>query len=131
MPNVLIVDDDVDLLEGQSLFLKSKGFNVETAASMALGLEKLLSYKPDLILADLMMEHYDSGFVFCKRVKDNPELAAVPIIMQTAASKEIGFTFSASTPQAKKWMKVEEILTKPVPLDELLGKIEQYLSRRS
>jgi CheY-like chemotaxis protein len=31
------------------------------------GIETLNQFKPDIILADLMMEHYDSGFVFCKK----------------------------------------------------------------
>lgn len=96
MSNILIVDDDVDLLEGQKLFLEEHGYTIKTAISMKEGIEALKQFKPDVILADLMMEHYDSGFVFCKKVKDNPALQKVPIIMQTAAPKEIGFTFDPS-----------------------------------
>jgi CheY-like chemotaxis protein len=125
----LIVDDDQDLLAGQKAFLEMRGYQVETAASAAEGLKRLESFTPDLILADLMMEQYDAGFVFCKKVKDNPRLAAVPILMQTAASKEIGFTLDAYSEPARKWMKVDEILTKPVPLEELIGRIEQHLAR--
>ncbi len=126
---VLIVDDDKDLLVGQKAFLEKRGYQVETASSAAEGLTKLEGFTPDLILADLMMEHYDTGFVFCKKVKDDPRLAAVPIIMQTSASKEVGFTLEAHNERARKWMKVDEILTKPVPLEDLVGKIEQHLAR--
>ncbi len=129
MPKVLIVDDDQDLLVGQKAFLEKRGYQVQTAASAAEGLRRLESFTPDLILADLMMEHYDTGFVFCKKVKDDPRMAAVPIIMQTAASKELGFTLDAYNERARKWMKVDEILTKPVPLEDLVGKIEQHLAR--
>jgi len=125
--NILIVDDDVDLLEGQKLFLEEHGYTIKTAISMKEGIEALKQFKPDVILADLMMEHYDSGFVFCKKVKDNPALQKVPIIMQTAAPKEIGFTFDPSNPKQKEWIKVDEVLTKPVPLEHLLGKIRKYL----
>lgn len=128
MYKILIVDDDTDLLEGQKIFLEGKGYDVRTAASLEDGLAVLDEFTPDLILADLMMEHYDSGFVFCKKVRDRERLKDLPIIMQTAASKEIGFTIDASSPEAKKWMKVNEILTKPVPLSDLLGKIEHYLA---
>ena len=127
MYKILIVDDDTDLLEGQKIFLESKGYEVQTAVSIKTGLEVIDDYLPDLIIADLMMEHYDSGFVFCKKVRDNEKLTHVPIIMQTAASKEVGFAFDANDPEAKKWMKVDEVLTKPVPLNDLLGKIEHYL----
>ncbi len=127
MAKVLIVDDDHDLLEGQKLFLESKGHIVDTAESMDQGLEKVSSFTPDIIVADLMMEHYDTGFVFCKKVRDVPGMEEVPIIMQTAAPRKIGFTFDASDSGGKKWMKVNEVLVKPVPLEDLLGKIEQYL----
>jgi CheY-like chemotaxis protein len=129
VPKVLIVDDDQDLLVGQKAFLEKRGYQVETASSAAEGLKRLESFTPDLILADLMMEHYDTGFVFCKKVKDDPRMAAVPIIMQTAAPKELGFTLDAYNERARKWMKVDEILTKPVPLEDLVGKIEQHLAR--
>lgn len=127
MAKVLIVDDDPDLREGQKLFLESKGHRVETAGSMDQGLEKTASFKPDIIVADLMMEHYDTGFVFCKKARELPGMEQVPIIMQTAAPRKIGFTFDASDRERRKWMKVNEVLVKPVPLEDLLGKIEQYL----
>jgi CheY-like chemotaxis protein len=130
MLKILIVDDDKDLVEGQRIFFEGKGFEVKTALSMKEGIDAVDSYKPDLILTDLMMEHYDSGFVFCKKVRDNPEMKDVPIIMQTAAPKEIGYTFDASNPKGREWMKVDEVVVKPVPLDHLLGKIEQFLARR-
>jgi CheY-like chemotaxis protein len=90
---------------------------------------KLEQFTPDIILADLMMEHYDTVFVFCKRIKDNPAMREVPIIMQISAPKLTGFTFDASNPRTKKWIMVDEVITKPVPLDQLLGKIECYLGK--
>jgi CheY-like chemotaxis protein len=130
MARLLIVDDDMDLLSGQKVFLEGNGYAVETALSVEEGLEKAQASRPDLIIADLMMEHYDSGFVFCKKVRELPGMGSVPIIMQTAAPRKVGFTFDASAP-GREWMKVDEVLTKPVPLEHLLGKIEQYLSARA
>jgi len=128
LARILIVDDDQDLLEGQKAFLQSKGHEVRTAPGKDEGLAELAGFKPDLILADLMMEHYDTGFVFCKKVRDIPGLENVPILMQTAAPREIGFTLDSYNKKAREWMKVDEVLTKPVPLEDLLGKIEQHLS---
>lgn len=127
MPKILIVDDDRDLLEGQRVFLESKGYIVETAVNMHDGLEKLKKFRPDIILVDLMMEHYDTGFVFCKKVKDNPETENIPIIMQTAASRETGFAIDIESPNKKEWIKVDVVITKPVPLNVLEEKIKQYL----
>jgi CheY-like chemotaxis protein len=119
----------MDLLNQQKIFLESKGFTVDTAESMEEGLEKVEAFGPDLILADLMMEHFDSGFVFCKKVKERENGSNVPIIMQTGAAKEMGFTFDLSGKTNKDWIKVDEVLTKPIPLEELVGKIQQYLKR--
>ena len=129
LPNILIVDDDQDLLEGQKIFLEGKGYTVQTADSIRKGLEALDGFKPDLILADLMMEHYDSGFVFCKKVRERTGMGKVPIIMQTSAAREIGFTFDARDPEFRKWMNVDEVLTKPIPLEDLEGRIRGYLVR--
>ena len=131
MARILLVDDDSDLIAGQKAFLEKNGYEVETAGSIDEGLERASAAQPDLVLADLMMEHYDSGFVFCKKVRELPGMAHVPIIMQTAAPRKVGFTFESGSASGREWRKVDEVLTKPVPLEHLLGKIEQHLSKRA
>jgi CheY-like chemotaxis protein len=124
VPRILILDDDQDLLNSQKMFLESRGYDVDAAIAMDEALEKIRKRKPDLILADLMMEHYDTGFVFCKKAREQAGMKNVPILMQTAAPKKIGFTFEASSPREKEWMKVDEVLVKPVPLEQYLAKRE-------
>ena len=131
MARILIVDDDTDLIEGQKIFLEKNGYTVVSGITIEEGLEKAKETAPDIIIADLTMEHYDSGFVFCKKVRDLPGLEKVPIIMQTAAPRKVGFTFETGASPGREWMKVDEVLTKPVPLEHLLGKIEQYLSDKA
>ena len=131
MARILLVDDDTDLLAGQKAFLEKSGYRVDTATTIDDGVGKAAAGKPDVIIADLMMEHYDSGFVFCKKVRELPDMAKVPIIMQTAAARKVGFTFEPGATGGSEWMKVDEVLTKPVPLEYLLGKIEQYLSKKT
>jgi CheY-like chemotaxis protein len=131
LARVLIVDDDADLLAGQRAFLEKSGYTIETANTIDEGLAKAREFTPDIIIADLMMEHYDSGFVFCKKVRDLPGMQKVPIIMQTAAPRKMGFTFEGGAAPGREWLKVDEVLTKPVPLQHLVGKIEQYLSGRA
>jgi CheY-like chemotaxis protein len=128
LKKILIVDDDPDLQEGQKAFLQGQGYEVATAGSMEEGLEVLQNTTPDLILVDLMMEHYDAGFVFCAKVRENPELAEIPIIMQTSARDKLGFTPDSYDEKARSWMKADRILTKPVPLEDLLKTIKQYLA---
>jgi CheY-like chemotaxis protein len=131
MARILLVDDDTDLLAGQKAFLEKNGYEVETAITIDEGLSRAAAMRPDVIIADLMMEHYDSGFVFCKKVRELVGLSKVPIIMQTAAPRKVGFAFEPGSTPGREWMKVDEVLTKPVPLEHLLGKIEQYLSKKA
>ncbi len=70
MARILIVDDDTDLLDGQKVYLEKKGYTVQTALSIDEGLACARETAPNLVIADLMMEHYDSGFVFCKKLRD-------------------------------------------------------------
>ena len=128
MKTILIVDDDPDLQKGQKLFLESRGYEVLTAGSTEEGLDLLKRSAPDLILVDLMMEHYDAGFVFCAKVREDPDLAEVPIIMQTSAGEKLGFTPDSYDEKARSWMKADRILAKPVPLEDLLRTIEEYLA---
>jgi len=128
LKKILIVDDDPDLQAGQKAFLEGKGYEVLTAGGMEEGLEVLKRTTPDLILVDLMMEHYDAGFVFSAKVRERSELADVPIIMQTSAREKLGFTPDSYDEKARSWMKADQILTKPVPLEDLLKTIEQYLA---
>mgnify|MGYP000983733708 CR=1 FL=1 len=129
MAKILIVDDDKDLAESQKDILEANGYSVEVAFSMEDGLAKAAAFIPDLVIADLMMEHYDSGFVFGKRFREIKGCEKTPVIMQTGASKEIGFTFDISKPGAKDWLKVDEIIDKPVTPEFLVGKVRQYLAR--
>jgi two-component system cell cycle response regulator len=80
---VLVVDDilpNVKLLEAK---LTSEYYDVLTATSGAEALEKIEEQKPDIVLLDVMMPGMD-GFEVCSRIKDNPKLAHIPVVMVTA-----------------------------------------------
>lgn len=80
---VLVVDDilpNVKLLEAK---LANEYYDVLTATSGAEALEKVASASPDLVLLDVMMPGMD-GFEVCARIKQNPLLAHIPVVMVTA-----------------------------------------------
>jgi len=80
---VLVVDDvlhNVKLLEAK---LRSEYFDVLTAMNGIDALEIIEQEQPDIILLDVMMPGMD-GFEVCRRVKENPDVAHIPIIMVTA-----------------------------------------------
>ncbi len=80
---VLVVDDilpNVKLLEAK---LSSEYYEVLTATNGPDALEKVASQSPDIVLLDVMMPGMD-GFEVCKRIKENPATAHIPVVIVTA-----------------------------------------------
>src|SRR6478752_7403324 len=80
---ILIVDDHEDNVELLRARLEAWGYTAESAADGAEALKKIEESPPDLVLLDVMMPKID-GIEVAKRVKGNPHLPFIPIIMQTA-----------------------------------------------
>ncbi|HYB87468.1 MAG TPA: response regulator [Streptosporangiaceae bacterium] len=86
-PLVLVVDDlapNVRLLEA---VLSPKGFRVATAATGEEALDVLGKEHPDLVLLDILMPGMD-GYEVCRRIRQDPETAFLPVIMITASGEE-------------------------------------------
>jgi two-component system cell cycle response regulator len=80
---ILIVDDNLAGRETLKGLLFGRGYNLAFADSGAKALEVADAIMPDLILLDVMMPGMD-GFEVCRRLRANPRVAEVPIIMVTA-----------------------------------------------
>jgi class 3 adenylate cyclase len=86
-PLILIVDDlpqNVRLLEA---VLSPKGFRVATASSGEEALDVLGEEHPDLVLLDILMPGMD-GYEVCRRIREDPATAFLPVIMITASGEE-------------------------------------------
>ncbi len=81
--NILCIDDHVEVLELLTSILEPSGYNVIAARSGKEGIEKAITYKPDLIILDLMMPEVD-GFEVVQRLKENPSTMEIPILILTA-----------------------------------------------
>ena len=80
---VLLIDDEPDNLEVVAESLEFYGIAVETATNGQLGLEKLETFTPTLILLDLSMPVMD-GWQTLRRIKSSPQMQAIPIIALSA-----------------------------------------------
>jgi len=86
-PVILAVDDlaqNVRLLEA---VLSPKGFRVVTASTGEEALDVLGKEHPDLVLLDILMPEMD-GYEVCRRIRQDPETAFLPVIMITASGEE-------------------------------------------
>lgn len=123
---ILLVDDDIDLLEQNKTLMSMKGFEVITAESASEGIIVFNREKPDAAIVDLIMEHKDSGFVLCHKIKGTDHGKNIPVFILTSATYDTGFKFSANTDEEKEWIKCDGILNKPVVIEELISKLENF-----
>ena len=82
---ILVVDDHEVNLELLVAIFASKNYIVTTASDGFEALAKIAVEKPDLILLDVMMPDLD-GYEVCRRIKVDPAMADIPVIMVTALS---------------------------------------------
>ncbi len=125
---ILLVDDDIDLLEQNRILMESKGYNVVTAENSNDAWELFKSEKPDAAVLDLIMEEHDSGFILSYKIKKDEHGKNIPVFVLTSATYITGFKFGASTKEEKEWLKCDEILNKPVVIEELVQKLESYFT---
>jgi len=121
---VLLVDDDVDLIQQYKPVLEQAGYDVSVAYDGAEGLDMFKKVKPDAMIVDLSMEHFDSGFVLCHRVKSSEGGKSMPVIIMTSAGRDTGIRLSADTAEETNWIKADDYLEKPISPRDLA----QYLT---
>lgn len=113
MGPILIVDDEDDLRNLLRINLEREGFKTVSAATGAEALELAQRVQPSLIVLDLMLPDF-SGTEVCRRLRSQPELAQVPIIMLTAKGEEIdrvvGFEVGADDYVVKSSFSVREFV---------------------
>jgi CheY-like chemotaxis protein len=81
--SVMIVEDDPDTREVTRRTLEQGGWSVVEAENGRVGLERLASSRPGLILLDLMMPEMD-GFEFVSELRKNPDWKSIPVVVVTA-----------------------------------------------
>ncbi len=87
LKKVLIVDDEPDILEIISYNLIKEGYEILTAKNGMEALDKVASYKPDLVILDIMMPKM-GGVEVCKILRSKPEYNDTLIIFLSALSDE-------------------------------------------
>jgi diguanylate cyclase (GGDEF)-like protein len=114
-----LVDDHEDNVELLRARLEAWGYEVDAAHDGQQALDRVLAMPPDLILLDVMMPTVDGNEV-ARRIKQNPALPFIPIIMQTALdstdSKVEGLEAGA-----------DDYITKPIEFAELKARLRSML----
>lgn len=120
---ILVIDDHPETLNIIQRVLQQQGYVVLGARSGFRGLRLAESENPDLVLVDGMMPEMD-GWEVCRRLRADPKLSDIPIIMFTAvdeADKKLaGFNAGA-----------DDYLTKPTEPEELVERVKTILDNRT
>ena len=116
---ILIVDDNQANCELLDAYLAEIDCAIEFAGDGKEALAKVASFRPDLILLDVMMPKL-SGFEVCKRIKQDPAMQRVMVLMVTALNElgDIERAVEAGT---------NDFLSKPINKLELLKRVENLL----
>jgi two-component system response regulator VicR len=115
---ILIIEDEKSIADIIRFNLNKEGFDTETAYDGKVGLEKAQSFKPDLILLDVMLPIVD-GFTVCKKIR---EKNTVPIVMLTAKEEEVDKVLGLE-------LGADDYITKPFGMRELIARIKANIRR--
>jgi two-component system alkaline phosphatase synthesis response regulator PhoP len=119
---ILVVDDEPQIIEVVQDYLKQAGYRVLAARDGQTALTLARHERPDLVVLDLMLPGGIDGLEVCRRLRRDPVLADVPIIMLTAriaeADRLIGLELGA-----------DDYVTKPFSPREVVARVRAVLRR--
>jgi len=118
-PTVLVVDDERNIVELVQLYLRSEGYQVESAYDGREALEKIGAIHPDLVVLDLMMPHVD-GLEVTRRLRQSD--AKTPVIMLTAKGEDEDKVRGLD-------LGADDYLAKPFNPKELVARVRAVLRR--
>jgi DNA-binding response OmpR family regulator len=115
---ILVVEDEPALLETLAYNLSRQGYTVETASDGKAALELARRMKPDLLLLDIMLPHFD-GLEITRILRQEMN---TPIIIVTARDEEVDRVIGLE-------LGADDYLTKPFSMRELLARVKAQLRR--
>ena len=125
---VLIIDDDIDVVEAMKIALDSVGYEIEYAYNSEDGFGKLLSFKPDLLILDVMMTTITEGFNAAWEIRSSDpnsrfrDFKDIPILMISAVSSEQKMIFDPK--KDEEYLPVNDFVEKPISPRALIDKVK-------
>src|SRR5205809_6225905 len=117
---ILIVDDDMELVEGLRLMLERQGYRVIRASDGHQGKQAIYQQRPDLVILDMMMPRM-GGYPVLEHFKGKTD--APPIIMITANEGSRHKAYA-------EYLGVVDYIRKPFAMERLLEAVQRGLSAK-
>ena len=122
MARILIADDEPNIVLALELLMKREGHEIRSVGDGELAVEAAQAFRPDLILLDVMMPKMD-GYEVCQRLRADPALKGVAIVMLTAKGREV---------EREKGLALgaDLYITKPFSTREVVRKVKEVLAAK-
>lgn len=121
MKKVLLIEDNEDIRNNTAEILELSNYRVEVADNGKTGIEKALTFQPDLIICDIMMPELD-GYGVLHAVHKNISIKNTPFIFLTAKAERSDFRKGME-------MGADDYITKPFTGTELLDAVDSRLKK--
>ena len=118
MPNILIVEDDLEIAMLEQDYLEIEGFQTQTVSDGERAVSAALTRTFDLILLDLMLPGCN-GYDVCRRIRDQVD---VPILMVTARTDSVDKIRGLG-------LGADDYIAKPFDPAELVARVKAHLNR--
>jgi DNA-binding response OmpR family regulator len=116
---ILIVDDEPNIVTSLEFVMERAGFEVTVAADGQKALELAASFRPDLVLLDVMLR-VKCGYEVCQQLKSDPASRDIKIVMLSAKGRDV---------EVAKGLELgaDAYVTKPFSTRELVAKVRAML----
>jgi len=123
---LIIIDDDPDYVAGIKSVLETANYSVDVAYNPKDGFKALQTNRYDLLLLDIMMGRGAEGVALARKIRKDPKLRELPVLIITGLREQIAFLFPGQ-PVHPHFVETDELLEKPVEPKLLLEKVSALL----
>ncbi len=123
---LIIIDDDPDFVGGIKYILEKAEYEVDVAYNPKDGFHALQTKHYDLLLLDIMMGRGAEGIAIARKLRKDPKLKDLPVLIITGIREQIAFLFPGQ-PVHPHFVDIDELVEKPVEPKLLLDRVSSLL----
>jgi len=123
---LLMIDDDPDFVDGIKSILVAADYDVDVAYNPKDGFRALQTGNYDMLLLDIMMGRGAEGVMIARKLRKDPKLRDMPVLIITGIREQIAFLFPGG-PMHPHFVAVDELVEKPVEPELLLERVSALL----
>jgi len=123
---IMMIDDDPDFVSGIKSILEKADYKVDVAYNPKDGFQSLQSKRYDLLLLDIMMGRGAEGVALARKIRKDPKLKEMPVLIITGLREQIAFLFPGQSVHPN-FVETDELIEKPVEPKFLLEKVSTLL----